>query len=85
MTTNDKTVNLLHNASYKSRRRINSPVRILKAVACVNRDLFCPMSGPIDSIELRITSNTAEYLAQLQCCASQITTASSLFKKRCNF
>ena len=54
-------------------------------MACVNRDLFCPMTGPIDSIELRITSNTAEYLAQLQCCASQITTASSLFKKRCNF
>ena len=71
MTNNDKTVNLLHNASYKSRRRINSPVRILKAAACVNRVLFCPMIGPIDSIEFRMTSNTAEHLAQLQYHASQ--------------
>jgi len=43
----------------------------LKAAACVKHVLFCPMIGPIDSIEFSMTSHTAEHLAQLQYRASQ--------------
>ena len=40
-------------------------------MACGNRALFCSMIGPIDLIEFRMTSITAEHLAQLQYRVSQ--------------